>query len=258
MNKIEETFSDQERNKLSVYFTAGFPNLDDTPLIMESIQRAGADLMEVGIPFSDPVADGATIQASNTQALKNGICLKKILEQVGSIKEKIRIPVILMGYLNPVYQYGIEKFCTDAAAAGVSGVIIPDLPVKEYQDTYREIFDRSGLLNIFLISPRTPDERIRMIDRQSRGFIYMVSASSTTGARKGISDTQMAYFKRIDEMKLQHPRLIGFGISDHSSYVSACRYAEGAIIGSAFIRLLENSTDLEKDIIQYIHSVKGN
>ncbi len=257
MNRIEKLFTEKKSNILSVYFTAGFPGLNDTGRILLAIQEGGADLVEVGIPFSDPVADGPTIQVSNKIALDNGITLKKILEQVTEIKNKIRIPVILMGYINPVYQYGIKRFCRDAARAGVSGFILPDLPVREYVENYREIFRQHGLLNIFLISPQTDESRIRLIDENSSGFIYMVSAASTTGAKKEISAEQVAYFNRVNEMKLKNPRLIGFGISDHDTFRTACQYASGAIIGSAFIKLLQNSKNMEKDIRDYIKVVKG-
>jgi tryptophan synthase alpha chain len=257
MNKIEQLFSDRSKGKLSVYFTAGFPKLNDTVAVMKALQESGADIIEVGIPFSDPVADGPTIQSSNKIALDNGINLRLILQQVKSVSAEMKIPVILMGYLNPVYQYGIEKFCKDAADAGVSGVIIPDLPLQEFRDMYAGVFEKYDLLNIFLVTPQTSDARIRMIDRLSRGFIYLVSASSTTGARSGLSQEQISYFSRIGGMNLVNPKLIGFGISDHATFQMACRYAEGAIIGSAFIRMLERSNDFEYDIRKYINSVKG-
>ncbi len=258
INKIENIFSGNGQPKLSVYFTAGFPGLNDLGLIMNSLQEGGADLVEVGLPFSDPIADGPTIQASNKVALQNGISLKLILEQLAKVKNEISIPVILMGYLNPIYQYGIEKFCEDSASAGASGMIIPDLPMKEYLESYKGIFERNNLLNIFLISPQTSGERVRLIDRNSRGFIYMVSAASTTGAKKEISGEQVQYFERINKMNLKNPRLIGFGISDHATFQTACLYAGGAIIGSAFIKLLGESKNLKEDIINYIHTVKGN
>jgi tryptophan synthase alpha chain len=256
MNKIEKLFSDKKGNKLSVYFTAGFPELNDTAPIMQFLQEAGADLIEVGIPFSDPIADGPTIQSSNKKALENGISLKLILDQVKSASDRLNIPVILMGYLNPIYQYGISKFCEDAASSGVSGVIIPDLPMQEYIREYKQIFETHGLVNTFLVTPQTSEQRIREIDNNTRGFIYMVSASSTTGAKSGLLDEQVRYFSRVRDMKLKNPRLIGFGISDRSSYLTACEYADGAIIGSAFISVLENSKNLNKDITGYIKAIK--
>jgi len=257
MNKLLKVFEDKKNNILSVYFSAGYPRLEDTMIIMKSLQKGGADLIEVGIPFSDPVADGPTIQESNKIALDNGITLKKIIEQLITVNDEMQIPVILMGYLNPIYQYGVEKFCADCQKAGVSGLIIPDLPIKEYNDTYKSVFEQYGLSNIFLITPQTTDVRIREIDKISNAFIYMVSSSSTTGAKKGLTDEQVNYFIRVREMELRSPLLIGFGISDNQSFKQASQYANGAIIGSAFIKVLEESTDIENDIITYVHSVKG-
>lgn len=257
MNNISKVFNEKRRNILSVYFTAGFPDLEDTPVIMKSLQKAGADLVEVGIPFSDPVADGPTIQESNKIALENGITLKKILKQLYIIKDDLKIPVILMGYLNPIYQYGIEDFCKDCQGAGVTGLIIPDLPIKEYITSYNSVFEQYGLVNIFLITPQTSENRIREIDQISNAFIYMVSSASTTGAKKGLTDEQFTYFKRVNAMHLKSPLLIGFGISDHGSFQQASSYANGAIIGSAFIKILRESNNLEKDIIAYIQDIKG-
>jgi tryptophan synthase alpha chain len=257
-NKIDQTFANKSGKVLSAYFTAGFPNRDDTALIMKCLQEAGADIIEVGIPFSDPVADGPTIQMSNKQALDNWISLKKILGQIRSIKDEINIPVLLMGYLNPIYQYGLEKFCVDCQAAGVSGLIVPDLPVREYLESYRDLFELHGLYNIFLITPETSEKRILEIDALSHGFIYMVSASSTTGSKSGLTDEQIAYFKRIQRMNLKTPRLVGFGISDRESFEIAAAYADGAIIGSAIIHVLRQSTDIRQDITSFIRSVKVN
>jgi len=258
MNKITQVFKEKKENILSVYFSAGYPNLEDTPVIMKSLQKAGADLIEVGIPFSDPVADGPTIQESNKIALDNGITLKKILKQLKQVKDDIQVPVILMGYLNPIYQYGLDKFCADCDVAGVSGLIIPDLPMKEYIETYKAVFQQYELANIFLITPQTAEDRIRIIDANTEGFIYMVSSSSTTGAKEGLTDEQIAYFMRVQNMKPRSPMLIGFGISDHQSFKQASSYANGAIIGSAFIKVLKASNNLEKDIMEYIQHVKGN
>ncbi len=258
MNKLLKTFQDKSKKVLSIYFSAGYPELEDTHRIMIALQEGGADLIEVGIPFSDPVADGPTIQGSNKIALDNGITLKKILVQINEIKEKIRIPVILMGYLNPIYQYGIKKFCEDCQKAGVSGLIIPDLPVNEYQNEYKLVFEKHQLANIFLITPQTSEERIREIDGISNSFIYMVSSASTTGAKKGVTQDQIDYFIRVQNMELKSPLLIGFGISDHQSFTQATTYANGAIIGSAFINVLKNSNNLEEDIVAYVRSVKGN
>jgi len=242
---------------LSVYFTAGFPKLQDTMTIIRDLQEAGADIVEVGIPYSDPVADGPTIQESNKIALDNGISLKIIFEQLKELRQQISIPVILMGYINPVLQYGVEAFCKKCQETGIDGVILPDLPMKEYQDEYKEIFERHGLLNIFLITPQTSDQRIHEIDSNSSVFIYMVSSASTTGAKGGISDEQVQYFKRVQDMKLINPTLIGFGISNNETFNQACQHASGAIIGSAFINLLRKSQDFKKDIGAFIKSVKG-
>ncbi len=257
INRIDRTFANHSAKVLSAYFTAGFPQLDDTALIMESLQEAGADIIEVGIPFSDPVADGPTIQMSNKKALDNGISLKKILDQIRLIKDRIHIPVLLMGYLNPIYQYGLKKFCADCQVAGISGLIIPDLPITEYLQSYRDLFELHNLYNIFLITPETSEKRIREIDAISQGFIYMVSASSTTGSKSGVTDEQIAYFKRIRSMDLKTPRLVGFGISGRESFERASEYAEGAIIGSAIIHILKESNDIRKDITSFIRTVKG-
>jgi len=256
MNKIQKLFQSKGNDILSVYFTGGYPEIDDTTRIIKYLEEAGADLVEIGIPFSDPVADGPTIQNSNKIALNNGMTLKILIDQLRSERENIQIPVLLMGYLNPVLQYGIRKFCQDCSNAGVSGLIIPDLPMDEYIEDYKDVFDKHGLINIFLITPQTSDERIRYIDEISNGFIYMVSSASTTGAKKGISEAQLNYFSRINKLGLKNPRLIGFGISDRESFKTACTYAQGAIIGSAFIKVLANSSALQDDITGYIKSVK--
>ncbi|MFC2125883.1 tryptophan synthase subunit alpha [Bacteroidota bacterium] len=258
MNRIKKLFTDKKGNILSVYFTAGFPDIDSTIPVIHYLEEAGADLIEVGIPFSDPVADGPTIQDSNKKALHNGMTLRKLLNQLSQDNGKRQIPVLLMGYLNPILQYGIEDFCRDCSDAGVSGLIIPDLPMDEYLEDYQKVFVQYGLINIFLITPQTLEERIRHIDKHSNGFIYMVSSASTTGAKKGISGEQLEYFERISNLKLKNPQLIGFGISDHESFNIACQHAQGAIIGSAFIKILADSKNIDDDVTRYIKSVKGN
>ena len=258
MNRIEELFRNKKEDILSVYFTAGYPELNDTARIIRYLENAGADLVEVGIPFSDPVADGPTIQDSNKIALSNGMTLRKLLDQLKQDRSNINIPVLLMGYLNPILQYGIEKFCQDCFESGVSGLIIPDLPMDEYLEDYKNTFNNFGLINIFLITPQTSEGRIKYIDNHSNGFIYMVSSASTTGAKKGISDEQMNYFRRIQNLNLKNPRLIGFGISDYDSFKVACEFAQGAIIGSAFIKVLARSKNIEVDVTSYIKSVKGD
>lgn len=256
-NRIEQLFQTKKTDILSVYFSAGYPAINDTVRIMERLESSGADIIEVGIPFSDPVADGPTIQESNKIALDNGISLQLIFDQLAGIRQHVQIPIILMGYINPVLQYGLERFCAKCAEIGVDGLILPDLPMQEYLDDYKSIFESHGLLNIFLITPQTSEARIRQIDANSRGFIYMVSSASTTGAKGAISEDQIKYFERTRDMQLQNPTLIGFGISNHETFKMACRHASGAIIGSAFINVLKNASDLENDIETFIKNIKG-
>ncbi len=257
MNRIDLLFNKKKNGVLSVYFSAGFPGLNDTITVLEALAESGTDMVEIGMPFSDPVADGPTIQQSNKAALDNGMSLRVLFSQLENFRDKIKIPVILMGYFNPVMQYGVEAFCRACRRVGVDGVILPDLPMDEYEMHYRELFESYNLLNILLITPQTSEERIRRIDELSGGFVYMVSSASTTGARKGLTDDQRTYFERISNMGLSKPRLIGFGISDHDSFAEACSYAHGAIIGSAFIKILSESKSLKEDIKKYIQSVKG-
>lgn len=248
MNRINKLFTTKKGNILSVYYTAGFPKLDDTVIIAKALEDAGADLIEIGIPFSDPVADGPVIQESNKIALDNGMTLKLLLEQVAKLRKHVKLPLILMGYLNPVLQYGVAQFCKDAAAAGVDGVILPDLPLFEYETEYKPLFAQHGLRNIFLISPTTTEDRIRKIDDASDCFIYAVSASSTTGAKDGFSADQEDYFRRLQNMKLKNPFLIGFGISTPETFHKASEYSAGAIVGSAFILMLKQAKDLPDEI----------
>jgi tryptophan synthase alpha chain len=255
-NRINTLFQSKNKNILSIYYTAGFPKLMDTIDIAQQLEKAGADIIEIGIPFSDPVADGPTIQASNKIALDNGMNLRLLIEQVKEIRKTVSIPIILMGYLNPVLQYGVEKFVKDAAAAGVDGLILPDLPLDEYLESYKELIDANGLVNTFLISPTTSEERIRKIDAATNGFIYAVSSSSTTGAQQGFSSEQELYFKKLKEMKLTNPFLIGFGVSNRQTFGAVCKYASGAIVGSAFINLLKNSTNLSSETDHFIKNLK--
>jgi len=256
MNRINKVFSEKKNDVLSIYYTAGFPALNDTVRIAQYLEQAGVDFIELGMPFSDPVADGPTVQASNKKALDNGMTTKLLLEQLKEIRKTVSMPIILMGYFNPVVQYGVEKFVHDAVAAGADGVILPDLPFLEFEESYKELFAKAGLTNTFLISPTTSEERIRKIDNASTGFVYAVSSSSTTGAKSGFTADQITYFDTLKKMKLKNPFLIGFGISDHATFSKASEYAAGAIIGSAFVNLLNASTDLKKDIIDYVKSVK--
>ncbi|MCS7019040.1 MAG: tryptophan synthase subunit alpha [Cytophagales bacterium] len=256
-NRIHALFA-AKRNILNIYFTAGFPQLNDTVRIIKALTRAGVDMIEIGMPFSDPLADGPTIQQSSQRALENGMSIRLLFEQLQHIRQHTNLPLLLMGYLNPVMQFGIENFCQNAREIGIDGLILPDLPMHEYLTEYRPIFERYGLLNIFLITPQTAEARIRQIDELSQqSFIYMVSAASTTGAKQGFTPEQRTYFERIAAMHLKSPKLIGFGIANSATFEEACRYAEGAIIGSAFINLLQQSVDLEADISAFVHALRG-
>ncbi len=256
MNRIKQLFQDK-KDILSIYYTAGYPSLNDTVPILKTLEEAGADLVEIGIPFSDPLADGPTIQHSGEAALKNGMSLKVLFEQLADLRPEVTMPVILMGYINTVHKYGIEAFAEKCSEVGVDGVILPDLPFQEYLDVYKETFDKFGISNIFLITPQTPEERIKLIDEKTNGFIYMVSSAAVTGAKKGLSDSQLAYFERVKNMNLNNPSLIGFGIGDHDSYKETCKYADGAIIGSAFVKLIGEENNLHKNIKTFIKEVKG-
>jgi tryptophan synthase alpha chain len=254
--RLKDVFA-QGRNLLNVYFTGGFPALNDTVPIIKALEKAGADIVEIGIPFSDPLADGPTIQESSQRAIDNGMTLPLLLDQLANIRQEVQIPLILMGYLNPILQYGMEKFCQRCGEIGIDGIILPDLPLQEYIDEYETLFKTHNLTNIFLITPQTSEARIRRMDEHSESFIYMVSSASTTGAKSGISSDQEAYFGRIATMQLRSPRLIGFGISNRESFERACQYANGAIIGSAFIKLLSESHHLDSDINRFVKDIKG-
>ena len=256
-NRIAKLFVKKKENILSVFFTAGFPLLNSTSNVAQSLQKAGVDMIEIGIPFSDPIADGPTIQESNKVALDNGMTLKLLLDQVKEIRKNVSIPIILMGYLNPVIQYGFERFCKEASANGVDGLILPDMPMDEYETEYKKHISSEGLLISFLISPTTSEERIRKIDNASQGFIYAVSSSSTTGAKNDFTVGQENYFKRLRELNLQNPFLIGFGVSSSQTFSKACQYASGAIVGSAFINLLKESKNPDVDIHEFVKSVRS-
>lgn len=256
MNRIKQLFDDKGEDILSIYFTAGYPSVEETVPILKALQSSGADLVEIGMPYSDPVADGPTIQDSNQQALAGGMSIKKLFEQLSGIRDEIDLPLILMGYINPIIQFGIEQFCQYCEKAGIDGLIIPDLPMFEYRTLYKDLFEKNGLLNIFLITPQTSEARIKEIDEVSDGFIYMVSSASITGAKGQISDDQIKYFDRVEALKLTNPRLIGFGISNRETFRKACEHANGAIIGSAFINLLKNSKNIQDDIHSFIGSIK--
>jgi len=256
-NRLTRLFQSKKENLLNVYFTAGFPELESTGLVLKTLENAGADIVEIGMPYSDPMADGPTIQQSNTVALKNGMSIRKLFAQLEQVREQVALPIILMGYLNPVMQYGIEKFCAEAARVGVDGLILPDLPLHDFEEVYRPIFEQYNLSIIFLVTPQTSEARIRKIDDLTNSFIYLVSSATTTGNKVGGDEKQIRYFERIKNMQLRNPKLIGFGISDHDSFALACRYAEGAIIGSAFIKKIQEKENLAENIQKFIQEVKA-
>ncbi|MCP9237571.1 tryptophan synthase subunit alpha [Lewinella sp. JB7] len=243
MNRLSRLFASKQKDILNIYFTAGYPTLDSTVPIIRSLAESGADLIEIGMPYSDPMADGETIQESSSVALRNGMNLKLLVEQIEEARRHTQIPLVLMGYFNQVMQYGMERFVGAVAGAGIDGLILPDLPAYEYERDFRQLAERAGLQVSFLITPQTSDERIREIAGSSTGFLYVVSSSSITGGSAEISDRQRAYFNRIERLNLPNPKLIGFGISDAASFRTACEYFNGAIIGSAFIRSLAGQED---------------
>jgi tryptophan synthase alpha chain len=257
MNRIDQLFERKQKNILSIYFTAGHPYLNSTVEIIKTLADEGVDQVEIGIPFSDPVADGPVIQRSSQTALENGMSLKLLFEQLKDIRNLVDIPLILMGYLNPILQFGFEAFCEKCTAMGIDGTIIPDLPMEIYISEYKSVFERCGIHNIFLATPQTGDERFRQLAANSGGFLYMVAASSTTGTRKKFEKYQLDYFKRIKKLDLILPRLIGFGISSAETFQMACKYASGAIIGSAFIKALEQEGDLKTNIREFIRGILG-
>ncbi|MDB2571631.1 tryptophan synthase subunit alpha [Polaribacter sp.] len=253
MKKLNELLA-QKENLLSIYFTCGYPELGDTAQVISALEKSGVDFIEVGLPYSDPLADGPTIQDSSQKALENGINLDIVFEQLMTIKETNKTPLVLMGYLNQMLKYGEEKFCQKVVDCGIETLIIPDLPMVEFENHYQTLFDKYGLTNVFLITPNTSEERIRKIDTYTKTFIYVVASSSITGAKGAISKQQMDYFKRVKAMQLKSKLIIGFGISDKPTFTTACDFADGAIIGSAFIKYLgangiEKITDFIKPII---------
>ena len=254
MNRLQSLFS--KKDILSVYFTAGFPKLDSTREVITALVNNGVDLIEVGFPFSDPLADGPVIQQSSVVALDNGINTKTILAQLKDVRTETQVPLVAMGYLNPILQFGMENFLKEISAIGFDGVILPDLPIDVYQLEYASLFKKYGISMIFLITPQTSEERIRMIDSISDAFIYMVSSASTTGAKEGFANEQEAYFKRIATMNLKTPRLIGFGISNNATFSKACEYANGAIIGSAYIKAISQG-DLNSQTASFIQQLRG-
>jgi tryptophan synthase alpha chain len=253
MNRIDKKLK-EEGKLLSIYFTAGFPNLNDTADIIIKLQESGADMIEIGLPFSDPLADGPTIQDSSMSAINNGMNTEILFNQLKDIRDRVSIPLIIMGYFNPILQYGVEKFCKKCNEIGIDGLIIPDLPIDYYLENYKSIFEQNKLYNMFLIAPQTSDERIRKIDSISKGFIYMVSSSSITGSKNSFSSEQINYFERIEKMNLNTPRIIGFGVGNKETFNATVNYSKGAIIGSAFIKNLhENGID---SIDSFIESIR--
>lgn len=254
MNRLEELFQRKKERVLNVYCTAGYPQLDSTIKVMKALQDNGADLIELGMPYSDPLADGPVIQASGSKALENGMSIEVLFQQLKDFRKEIYVPVILMGYMNPVLQFGFEKFCQYCADAPIDGLILPDLPEHEYETEYREIIQRYGLDFIFLVTPETSEERIKKLDSLSRGFLYAVSSSSITGSDKDFSPVE-TYLERLQKLQLKNPILVGFGIKDKNTFDTACKYANGAIIGSAYIKALENTDDVETSTKTFLESI---
>lgn len=256
MNRLQKLFEQKEKEILNVYCTAGYPQLDSTIEVLEALQVAGVDMIEIGMPYSDPLADGPVIQESGSIALSNGMTITKLLEQLSEFRTKIHIPVVLMGYMNPIIQFGFERFCEAVSKAGIDGLILPDLPMYEYQSEYGAIIKKYGLDFIFLVTPETSEERIKKLDSLSTGFIYAVSSSSTTGIDKDFSAAD-AYLQRLENMHLKNPVLVGFGIKDKASFEAACRYTNGAIIGTAYIKALKGSGDITEKTKNFIASIIG-
>jgi len=256
MNRITQLFNSGKKDILSVYFTAGYPSLNDTFRTITELEKRGVDLIEIGIPFSDPIADGPVIQKSGAKALLNGITLSLIFQQLKEIREYSTIPLVLMGYINPVLRMGMEKFLHHAKEVGIDGVIIPDLPPEEYLEKYKVLFENAGIFNNFLITPQTPDDRLKQIDQWSKGFLYMVSSASTTGRRDSFDEKQLEYFKRVNDMNLKTPRLIGFGIYDRTTFEKACSFANGAIIGSAFIEAVSENGTLAQKVSSFLETIR--
>ena len=259
MNRIDQLFKRKKEHILNIYFTAGYPQLNDTVRIISALDKSGVDIIEIGMPYSDPMADGPTIQESGSIALRNGMTLDVLFDQLVGIRKQTQVPLLFMGYLNQMMQYGVNRFVAACKKVGIDGIIIPDLPMDIYEEELKEKIEASGLHIIFLITPQTSESRIRKIDSLARGFIYMVSNASITGAKSGISDSQITYFHRVKEMQLQNPTLIGFGISNHETFSKACEYAQGAIVGSAFIKHLgSNPVGLEKAIDDFVKGLRSD
>lgn len=254
MSRIKEVFARKKNNVVNVYCTAGFPHLDSTLAVMKALQSAGADLIELGMPYSDPLADGPVIQASGTRALQNGMTIVKLFEQLQDFRQHITVPVVLMGYLNPLLQFGFEKFCQTAAEVGVDGLIIPDIPMYEYETEYAPVVKKYGLDFIFLVTPETSEERIQKLDSLSSGFLYAVSSSSITGSDKDFSAVE-SYLQKLQQLNLKNPVLVGFGIKDQETFSAAAKYTNGAIIGTAYIKAIENSNDIDFTTKQFLEEI---
>ena len=258
MNRINKLFNEKKQNILSLYFCAGHPTAGSTADIIRTLAARGIDMLEIGIPFSDPMADGPVIQHAATRALKNGMTLKLLFDQLKDIRKEVQIPLVLMGYLNPIMQYGFKDFCRTCRETGIDGVIIPDLPFKDYMEEYRSIAEEQDVRIIMLITPETSEERIRLIDEHTDGFIYMVSSAAITGAQKDFNAQKQAYFQRIADMNLRNPRMIGFGISNKQTFETASAHAAGAIIGSKFVTLLdEENGNAEKAADKLLEALKN-
>jgi tryptophan synthase alpha chain len=255
LNRLTKLFENKRENLLTVYFTAGYPKLDDTETIICSLAESGANIIEIGIPYSDPLADGPVIQESGMAAIDNGMTLQVLFNQLTDIRTKTQVPLILMGYFNQLLQYGVDKFLDDCVKTGIDGLIIPDLPLMEYEQFYKDKLTQRNISISFLITPQTEESRIHKVDALSTGFIYVVSDSSITGMKTGISNQQISYFERIKSLQLRTPQLIGFGISDRESYLTASKYANGAIIGSAFIKHLKDKNEVDKATADFINLI---
>ena len=255
MNRINKLFEEKKDNILSIYFTAGYPNLNDTTEIIKTLDECGVDLIEIGMPFSDPIADGPVIQDSSNVAIDNGMNLNLLFEQLEDIRKITDIPIVLMGYVNPVYQFGYDNFIKNILKCDLDGLILPDLPLEDYKNNFKSVFDKENLSFIFLITPNTSEDRIKKIDNNSNGFVYMVSSSSTTGKKSSFDNKQIDYFQKIRSLSLKNPTVIGFGISDKESFKQACKYSNGAIIGSKFIQSLSKS-NIKESIRSFVYSIR--
>ncbi len=254
LKRIDRLFQNKKSGILSVYCTAGYPKLESTVEVMIALEESGADMIELGMPYSDPLADGPVIQQSSMVALQNGMSIHKLFEQLQDFRQQVTLPVILMGYLNPVLQYGFERFCQHAAAAALDGFIIPDMPVEEYESTYKQQVEKYGLSFIFLVTPETTEDRVKKIDQLSSGFLYAVSASSTTGSNMDLQK-QLPYFQKLKEMKLNNPVLIGFGIKDKTTFELASKFTNGAIVGTAYIQAITNAPDIRQATSEFLNNI---